>query len=335
MTRKNILLLCGGGSNEHEVSLVSANYVQQQLQLDPSFNVIRVEMTKDEWRLSSGEKTELDISHSNLKGESHEIHIDYIVPCLHGFPGETGDVQSIFELAKIPYLGCGPEASINSFNKITSKLWYDALGIPNTPYVFLSSNNEDAHEKARSAFEEWGVLFVKAARQGSSVGCYKVTESKEISEAVNKAFTFSDQVLIEKAVKPRELEVAAFEHNGELIISKPGEVIAPENGYYTYEEKYGADSHSLTVVEAERLTDAQIEEIQLHSRKVFLQMGLKDLSRIDFFLTEDNEIYLNEVNTFPGMTPISMFPKMVEHHGVSFKDFLSNAINNALSNPTA
>ncbi|MBD1558666.1 D-alanine--D-alanine ligase [Vibrio sp. S9_S30] len=330
MTKKNILLLCGGGSSEHEVSLVSANFIQQQLQFNSSFNVIRVEMTKEEWRLDCGTKTEMDIANSMLKGDAHEFHIDYIVPCLHGYPGETGDVQSMFELAKIPYLGCGPEACSNSFNKITSKLWYDALSIPNTPYIFLSDNDEQSYQKSLDALQKWGTIFVKAARQGSSVGCYKVTKESELSKAIDNAFSFSEQVLIEKAVKTRELELAAFEYQGELIITKPGEIMAPENGFYTYEEKYSADSHSVTKVEAENLTEQQVEEIRAYARKVFHHMRLKDLSRIDFFLTDDNEIYLNEVNTFPGMTPISMFPKMVEHHGINFTDFLSDAINKSL-----
>jgi len=331
MNQKNILLLCGGGSSEHEVSLVSANYLQEQLSLTAHFNVIRVEMTQTGWFLESGEKTELDIAHALLKGEQHQLPVDYIVPCIHGYPGETGDVQSMFELAHIPYLGCGPEASTNSFNKITSKLWYDALSIPNTPYLFLSENNQDAHQRARDAFAKWGKVFVKAACQGSSVGCYSVTKLDELSEAIDKAFGYSDQVLIEQSVKPRELEVAGFEYRGELCISKPGEVIAPEGGFYSYDEKYSADSHSLTEVEASNLTEQQQALIYQYAKKVFSQMNLKDLSRIDFFLTEDNQIYLNEVNTFPGMTPISMFPKMVANHGVVFSDFLREAIDSALS----
>ena len=133
-----------------------------------------------------------------------------------------------------------------------------------------------------------------------------------------------------KAVVPRELEVAAYEIDGELHISKPGEVIAPNGAFYTYEEKYGADSHSTTEVEATNLTDEQLKQIDNDARKVFTQMKLRHLSRIDFFLTEDNEIYLNEVNTFPGMTPISMFPKMVEHNGHTFSSFLENCVRTSL-----
>tara|TARA_Y100001960_G_scaffold36782_1_gene34600 strand:+ start:1245 stop:2240 length:996 start_codon:yes stop_codon:yes gene_type:complete len=330
MNTTNILLLCGGGSSEHEVSLVSAGYLFEQLNSIEDFNVVRVEIKSEGWCLDSGELVYLDINNQMLCGDKDQMKIDFIAPCIHGFPGETGDIQSLFEMAKIPYLGCGSEASNNSFNKITSKLWYDALGIPNTPYLFLSDNNEQSHTAAKEAFEKWGKVFVKAARQGSSVGCYQVTESEQLEEAVNKAFTFSDQVLVEKAVVPRELEVAAYEIDGELHISKPGEVIAPNGAFYTYEEKYGADSHSTTEVEATNLTDEQLKQIDNDARKVFTQMKLRHLSRIDFFLTEDNEIYLNEVNTFPGMTPISMFPKMVEHNGHTFSSFLENCVRTSL-----
>ncbi len=325
---KNILLLCGGGSSEHEVSLVSAKYLEQQLQLSPEFNVIKVEIKPEAWFVSSGEKVELDIAHSCLKGDDLTAqHIDYVVPCIHGFPGETGDIQSLLEMANIPYLGCGPEASSNSFNKITSKLWYDALNIPNTPYRFLTENTQESQAIAEQAFDTWGKVFIKAARQGSSVGCYSVTKKEDLAEAISNAFQYSEQVLIEKSVKPRELEVAAYQLNGELVITKPGEVIAPEGVFYTYDEKYSTDSHSSTVLEAQGLTKSQHKAIYEHSKKVFVHMNLKNLSRIDFFLTQDGEIYLNEVNTFPGMTPISMFPKLMEHNGHKFSEFLSSSIH--------
>ncbi|ENP8449369.1 D-alanine--D-alanine ligase [Vibrio parahaemolyticus] len=324
---KNILLLCGGGSSEHEISLLSANFVEQQLNLIQNVKVTRVEIKNEGWVTDQGELVYLDLNTKQLCSNESNQTIDFIVPCIHGFPGETGDIQSLFEIAGIPYLGCGPEASSNSFNKITSKLWYDALDIPNTPYLFLTRNDEDAHRQAEQAFEKWGKVFVKAARQGSSVGCYSVTEKQAIAKAVNDAFGYSDQVLVEKAVKPRELEVAAYEMNGELHITKPGEVIAPDGAFYSYDEKYSSSSHSLTEVEAKNLTQEQIDKIRHASETVFKQMNLRHLSRIDFFLTEDNEIYLNEVNTFPGMTPISMFPKMLQNNGHKFHEFLEDCIN--------
>lgn len=145
-------------------------------------------------------------------------------------------------------------------------------------------------------------------------------------------FGFSEQVLVEQAVKPRELEVSAYEMNGKLYISKPGEVIAPEGTFYSYEEKYSANSHARTVLEAENLTEKHKELIQTYAERVFIHMKLRHLSRIDFFLTQEGQIYLNEVNTFPGMTPISMFPKMLEHNGHRFSEFLVQCVTNTLVN---
>ncbi|CAM3088072.1 D-alanine--D-alanine ligase [Vibrio rarus] len=334
MSNITILLLCGGGSSEHEVSLVSADYVQQQLELTAEFTVIRVEIKNNSWLTKANNECYLDIHSKELVEGQTRSGIDYIVPCIHGYPGETGDIQSMFELAGIPYFGCGVEASCNSFNKITSKLWYDAIGVENTPYVFLTENNGQSHQQVHDAFNRWGSLFVKAARQGSSVGCYKVTDCEGIEKAVNDAFGYSEQVLIEKAVTPRELEVSAYQYQGELFITAPGEVIAPSGTFYSYEEKYSSDSHSTTEIVAKGLSDEQRQKIADYSHKVFVQMGLKDLSRIDFFLTEDGEIYLNEVNTFPGMTPISMFPKMLANNGHSFAQYLAQAVTRAV-NPKA
>lgn len=329
MSKLNILLLCGGGSAEHEVSIVSANFLESQLNLNPKFDVTRVEITQEGWRCNDGHLVVLDLNKKALVNEHCDVKVDYVVPCIHGFPGETGDIQSLFEMAGIPYLGCGPEASSNSFNKITSKLWYDTLGIPNTPYLFLTENSPQSRLLAQEAYDKWGKVFVKAAKQGSSVGCYSVTEKEQLEQAIDAAFGYSDQVVVEQSVKPRELEVAAYEYRGELRITKPGEIIAPNDSFYSYDEKYSADSHSTTKVEADDLTDEQHKIIHDCAEKVFKQMKLKHLSRIDFFLTEDNIIYLNEVNTFPGMTPISMFPKMVEHSGVAFSDFLSDCIESS------
>ncbi|MDW6004431.1 D-alanine--D-alanine ligase [Vibrio mangrovi] len=330
MDRINILLLCGGGSSEHEVSLVSADYVQDQLKMNPRFHVERIEMKCDGWFTENGHLAYLDTNAATLNTDISCQKIDFVVPCIHGYPGETGDIQSMLELAGIPYLGCGPEASTNSFNKITSKLWYDALGIPNTPYLFLSELTEQAIERSEEAFHRWGALFIKAARQGSSVGCYKVTDLSQLRQSIESAFQFSEQVLVEKAIRPRELEVAAYEIGGELYVSAPGEVIAPADAFYTYEEKYSAGSHSYTKIEAEGLTSEQLSAIREYSEKVFRHMKLRHLARIDFFLTPEGLVYLNEVNTFPGMTPISMFPKMLENNGHKVADFLADCVERSL-----
>ena len=325
MKHLHVLLLCGGGGSEHEISLLSANFLESQLKSLAEISVTRVELFLDHWQTNDGR-----FCHLGMDRQLHFDNIaqpgDVVVPCIHGFPGETGDIQSMLELIGLPYLGCGSEGSKLCFNKVSTKLWLSALDIPNTPFLFLSTNNEAAHAQAHTAFRNWGAVFVKAASQGSSVGCYKVTDAAALSEAVNAAFGYSDQVLVEKAVRPRELEVAVYRYNDQLVATSPGEIATPSDSFYSYEEKYSAGSHSTTYLEAPNLSEEQVATIREYALKAFSQLGLKDLSRIDFFLTEDNEILLNEINTFPGMTPISMFPKLLEHNGHVFAEFLEGTL---------
>jgi D-alanine-D-alanine ligase len=325
MKHLHVLLLCGGGGSEHEISLLSANFLESQLKSLADISVTRVELFPDHWQTNDGRFCHLGMDRQ-LHFDNIAQPVDFVVPCIHGFPGETGDIQSMLELIGLPYLGCGSEGSKLCFNKVSTKLWLSALDIPNTPFLFLSTNNEAAHAQAHTAFRNWGAVFVKAASQGSSVGCYKVTDAAALSEAVNAAFGYSDQVLVEKAVRPRELEVAVYRYNDQLVATRPGEIATPSDSFYSYEEKYSAGSHSTTYLEAPNLSEEQVATIREYALKAFSQLGLKDLSRIDFFLTEDNEILLNEINTFPGMTPISMFPKLLEHNGHVFAEFLEGTL---------
>ncbi len=331
MNTKHVLLLCGGGGAEHDVSLVSANFVQSQLEMIPDVEVVKVEITKEGWLDEKGHLCQLGFDRVLVsQAANSEVAIDVVVPCVHGFPGETGDLQSYFEMISLPYIGCDAEASKNCFNKITTKLWFDALNIPNTPYVFLSEQNDIALVTATEALEKWGSIFVKAACQGSSIGCYKVDQVDELASALESAFTYSNQVLVEQAVKPRELEIAAYEIDGEIVVTAPGEVVAPNDTFYTYEEKYSSESHSTTMLTAD-VPDTVASEMMTIAKRAFEHMKLRDISRIDFFLTDDNQILLNEINTFPGMTPISMFPKLLQHNGHDIQAFFSQALERAMS----
>ena len=325
MKHLHVLLLCGGGGSEHEISLLSANFLESQLKSLADISVTRVELFPDHWQTNDGRFCHLGMDRQ-LHFDNTAQPVDFVVPCIHGFPGETGDIQSMLELIGLPYLGCGSEGSKLCFNKVSTKLWLSALDIPNTPFLFLSTNNVAAHAEAHTASRNWGAVVVKAASQGSSVGCYKVTDAAALSEAVNAAFGYSDQVLVEKAVRARELEVAVYRYNDQLVATRPGEIATPSDSFYSYEEKYSAGSHSTTYLEAPNLSEEQVTTIREYALKAFSQLGLKDLSRIDFFLTEDNEILLNEINTFPGMTPISMFPKLLEHNGHVFAEFLEGTL---------
>ncbi|MBQ8707050.1 MAG: D-alanine--D-alanine ligase [Succinivibrionaceae bacterium] len=325
-----ILLLCGGGGSEHDISLTSADFLKQELDKIPGVSVTQVILQKDRWELMDGTPCFLNGSRQLVAGDRDIAAIDYAVPCIHGYPGETGDIQSYFEMIGLPYMGSPSEGSKLCFNKVSTKLWLSSLEIPNTPFVFLSENTQAAQAQAFQAMRKWGSVFVKAASQGSSVGCYQVTDLGKLSETISKAFEYSQHVLVEKAEKPRELEVAVYEYKGQLIATRPGEILTDSSTFYTFEEKYSASSHATTATEAANLTQQQLDQIMTYAIKAFTHLKLKDLSRIDFFLTEDGQILLNEINTFPGMTPISMFPKMLANHGENMRDYLKDRIETAL-----
>lgn len=332
MSKKNILLLCGGSGTEHEVSVVSAKFVEKNLLEIGLYNVFKVEIgkpkTKDKtFRLvnpdgSLGLELELNFKRK-LVGPNFSEDIHYVVPCIHGPPGETGEIQTYLDLIEMPYLGCGPEASLISFNKVTSKLWFNALGIPNTPFAFLTTM-EDA-PKAHALFDSHKKVFVKAASQGSSVGCFQVFKKEDLNKILAEAFKYSEYVLVEKMVTARELEISTYEFEGEIHATVPGEINCPGQ-FYSYEEKYNPNSKTTTEIVAPHLKKEVVEEMRAYAIKAFKALKLRHLSRIDFFYTDDGQIYLNEINTFPGMTPISMFPKMMENHGHSYLKFIGDII---------
>ncbi len=329
--KKNILLLCGGGGTEHDISLVSSKYIEKNLKEIGIYNIIKVEIGKDkvfrkittDSQLGAylGEVVELNFKRQLVGLITEDIHI--VVPCIHGPPGETGEIQTFFELSGLPYIGCGPEASLNCFNKVTSKLWFNALEIPNTPFEFLTSMEDVA--RAHKLFDQYGKLFVKAASQGSSVGCYQVFKKSDLDSTLLEAFKYSSYVLVEKMVNARELEISTYEYDGAVITTIPGEIKCPSK-FYSFEEKYDPLSKTTTEIVAPGLSLETVEKMRSLALKAFTHLKLRHLSRIDFFLTDEGEIFLNEINTFPGMTPISMFPKMMENNGHSFNKFFKDII---------
>jgi D-alanine-D-alanine ligase len=321
--KKNIVVLCGGGGTEHDVSLVSSKFVYQNIRDLGLYNVYLVEIGKDKlYRDQFGDTCEINFRRE-LVIQDKKVPLHFAVPCIHGPPGETGEIQSYFEMIGLPYMGCGPEASVICFNKVTSKLWFNALDIPNTPFAFLTSVND--LEKAYQLFDRFGKIFVKAASQGSSVGCFQVFKREEIKTIITEAFTYSEYVLVEQMLNARELEISTYEFNNEIVTTVPGEIVCPGK-FYSFEEKYDPKSLTTTELVAPNLSPEVITKMRAYAEKAFRCLKLRHLSRIDFFYTDKGEIFLNEINTFPGMTPISMFPKMMENHGHSYNQFLKELI---------
>lgn len=325
MKTKNVLLLCGGASEERVISLKSANHFATLLKQINNVKIYQVEIKKSgAWHNESGESCSI-IENGKLVFNGNEVFINFAVPCFHGVPGESGDIQSLFEFYNIPYLGTGPEASTICFNKVTTKLWLDKLGIPNAPYIFLQEDTAIEQKRALEAFGKWKDVFVKASHQGSSIGIYNVTEEKQLANAVSEAFKVSPYVLIEKSCKGRDLEVSSYTYEGKLYIANPGEVAYPDAKFYDYDTKYAPDSSRTNIIEADIPEDIR-NKIISYAETVFKALKLRHLARIDFLLTEEGEIILNECNTFPGHTAKSMFPKMMENNGHPYVEFLDSTI---------
>ncbi|MBL7663992.1 MAG: D-alanine--D-alanine ligase [Bacteriovoracaceae bacterium] len=324
---KNLLLIYGGGGSEHDVSVVSSKYLKELLRGQTEYNVFVVEIGKDRiWRTEDGDVCELNYQKELTFGhQKHHIHV--VVPCIHGFPGETGELPAYFEVIGLPYIGCSSEASHICFNKVTTKLWLNAVGVANTPFAFLTNTHSAEMEKAKDFQKKHKDVFIKAASQGSSVGCYPAPNGKDFEKNIKEAFKYSENVIIEKMVNGRELEVSVYEYDGKVHVSRPGEIICPSK-FYSYEEKYSKTSKTEAIVVAENVPADIVKKMQEMAEKAFKALKLRHLSRIDFFL-EGNELYINEINTFPGFTPISMFPKMLEANGHSVQIFLMQVIAKA------
>lgn len=323
---KNVLILFGGGGSEHEISKISFQYLKAKLESLKRYNIISAELIPGGcWKSEKGSVALTWNRELKFLETNETLKVDYLIPCFHGFPGETGNIQSFAEMCGLPYLGCNSEASFLCFNKVNTKLWAERLKVPVVPFVFFSSVKEkDLEKKAREFLQKNNSIVVKATNQGSSVGCYLVENEQDLLPKITEAFQLSPFVLLEKRVDARELEVSAYEYEGKIHVSKPGEIIVPSK-FYSFEEKYDQSSQAVTHTSAQGLSDETIKQIQSYAQALFNGLNLRHLARIDFFLERDI-VYLNEINTFPGLTPISMFPKMLEQNGHDFSEFLRNCI---------
>lgn len=321
---KNLLLLKGGGSQEHDVSLITADYLQSIINKD-EFKVFDVLVEEGfKWKLN-GKAVKLNFEKELVQEDGRPIaKMDVCVPAFHGYPGETGHIQAYFEMIGLPFIGCGYEASAICFNKVLTKLWLEKAGVPVAEFEIAGDASPATIKKLEDFYDRHGKLFIKASNQGSSVGCYPVTKKEDIAPSIEKALGFSDFAIVERMLDPRELEISVYESQGQLVATRPCEILCPDK-FYSFEEKYSKESKTQTDLDPQ-IDDQVIEEIKRHARAAFATLKLSQFVRMDFFL-ENGQVYLNEINTFPGMTPISMFPKMIEKGGLKYQDLLHEHLN--------
>lgn len=348
MAEKNIVVIMGGRSSEHEVSLVSAATVVENINTEV-YNVIMVGITKDgQWKLIESldkvrdgswvqGRTQAILSPETGKGELilmqkdrvDTVHVDVVFPVLHGMNGEDGTLQGLLELAQIPYVGCGVLASACSMDKFYTKIIVDAIGIRQAKFVGVRRGELTDMDEVASRVEKAldYPVFVKPSKAGSSQGVSKAEDREGLVAALRLAAQHDSKILVEENIVGRELECAVL-GGAEAKASGVGEILAADT-FYSYEAKYNNED-SRTVVGPE-LPEGRTEEIRRDAEAIFKALDCYGLSRVDFFLTKDTEeVVFNEINTLPGFTAISMYPMLWEAEGVDKKELIQRLIDLAM-----
>jgi len=333
--KKEILIIFGGRSGEHEVSLQSAASVYNHLDRK-KYSIHLIGITKEgKWYLQDnpdiGQKSLLIKSSKNKKVsllpmegflcKNSIIKVDIVIPLVHGTFGEDGKLQGLLEMAGFPYIGSNVGGSYLAMDKDISKMIWQSNKINTVPYRVIKKWQYPQHLEQiinKEMIKDFGFpLFVKPSKAGSSVGVAKAENEEELSGAIIDAFLFDTKVIVEPAIIGREIECSVIGNNTDIESFPPGEV-APTHDYYDYNAKYIDPDGAGLIIPAE-ISKKQSEEIQDIAKKAFKAIGLKGFARVDFFLEEkSNKILLNEANTIPGFTNISMFAKLCENGGLPF-----------------
>lgn len=358
MGKIRVAVFFGGKSNEHSISVATASGVLSAID-SSKYEVVPVGITRDgvfvpfngdpaSLSLANGLKTiepegstirfamdgsrELFEADSTGKEKTLGV-IDVVMPLLHGPYGEDGTMQGFLELVGVPYVGNGVLGSAAAMDKEFSKALFKAAGIPSPDYaVVTKSDMLNNPESALERIKDLGKLpfFVKPARSGSSVGITRVSSMAEIPAALEEAFKHDDKLVIEVGVVGREIECGVLDalDGGPLRVSVAGEITVRGREFYDFEAKY-VDSDAATLICPADITPDELAKMQQMARKAFKALGCKGLARVDFFLT-DKGFMVNEINTMPGFTSISMFPRCWQETGLSYPDLIDELISLAL-----
>lgn len=346
--RLRIAVLFGGRSAEHDVSVLSATNVMNAL--DPArYDAVPVFVGREgQWLLSAFEggtlsKPEGGTQVSLIPGGQGRLlaipegaapyelpPIEILFPVLHGLHGEDGSVQGFAEVARVPLAGCGILGSASALDKDIAKRLFNEAGIPAARSVTIYQNDAPAFEEVERAL---GLpIFIKPARQGSSVGVSKVTTAAEYKAALSEGFRHDSKLLAEEFIKGREIECAVLEAtDGSLFVSKTGEITpADSHGFYSYDAKYIDGDGAVLKVPADLPQDVE-DEIRGLAIKAFRALGCDGMARADFFLTAEGHILVNELNTIPGFTDISMYSKVMGASGVSYPEVIDRLVEHGLA----
>ena len=349
----SLMILFGGESNEYEVSLRSAAAVIKNASKE-KYDIVKMGITKDgKWNIYNGpvEKIANGEWVSDLKnivrvailpngdqsailcldGTMKQIRPDVIFPVLHGQNSEDGKLQGVLELLHIADIGCGCFSSALCMDKSATKQILKDLNIPMAKWVDINKNDisDDIYEKLE---RELGYpMFIKPSNSGSSVGASKAETREELASALLLASSVDTKILAEEYIDAREIETAVLDGLTKTTVSMTGE-IEPCSQFYDYDTKYNSDVANYYI--PSRISSATEERIRDYALKIFRALDCRHLSRVDFFVTKgDERIIFNEINTLPGFTSISMYPKLMEAAGVPFTLLIDELVSSALGYP--
>lgn len=346
---KKVLVVFGGASSEHDISTVSAKFVIENIPAD-KYEVVMLGITKqgewfkytgktenlpeDKWTQDKENLTKAVISpdsscHGLIVFENGGVKtekIDVVFPVMHGKNGEDGTIQGLMQLAGIPYVGCDCASSAVCMDKVLTNTVADCAGIPQAKWLGVTEHeyslNEDAVIDKAEQYLGYPV-FVKPANAGSSVGVTKVSSRENFKEAMNIAFNEDTKIVLEEGIVGQEVECAVI-GNDEPMAGQVGEIVSV-NEIYDFEAKYVSDASELFI--PARLSEDVIEDVKKAACKAYKALGCSGLARVDFFVREsDGKIMLNEPNTIPGFTSISMYPKLMNSAGIDSPTLLSRLI---------
>ena len=344
-------VIFGGRSGEHEISLRSAESIIKAL--DPEkYRVVPIAITKQGQWLTSSEATRLLpgavmeradqavalLGDPTLRGltkvsqtgpGAERQSLDVVIPVLHGTYGEDGTIQGLLEMADLPYVGCGVLASSTGMDKVIMKRLFHEAGLPGVPFMAVLRGDWEASpdETEAKVIAELGFpCFVKPANLGSSVGISKATDAASLKAALALAARYDRKLIVEHGVDAREIEISVL-GNDRPIASLPGEIVPQSAEFYDYKAKY-IDAQGARLVIPAELEPGQIEEIQRLAIRAFQAIDGSGLARVDFFLERGtNRLLVNEINTMPGFTSISMYPKLWEASGIGYSELIDRLIN--------
>ncbi|MFM1967578.1 MAG: hypothetical protein RL590_435 [Actinomycetota bacterium] len=341
MSTLTVAIICGGPSSEHEVSCLSGGGVLKGLD-KKRFSSILIGITKAGKWVVLEENYPLDIVNTIMptiedNGTTVELaqggliingaftKIDCAFSILHGEFGEDGKIQQLLEDAVIPYVGSGVKASADAMDKAKAKELFSAAGLAVAPGVVVHKGQTQPDAESLSY-----PVFVKPSSGGSSRGTHKVKSFDALSAAMEDAFMYDDKLLIESAIIGREIECAVLERDGTSYASVVGEIVVnPRFEFYDFEAKYLDNATTVKIPADISVEDAQA--VQIAAMRAFDAIGCAGLARCDFFYTDNNEIIINEINTLPGFTGTSVYPKLWQATGVSYTDLITALIDSAIN----